>query len=202
MFVPPIYTIYNCTVSGSLPGSPSPPKLLSLPRKRDNVACRNVSSLCRNLPIVKKPPISPHAPKAKMRAMSTIRDVAQKAGVAISTVSAVINRSAPTSAAVVARVEQAIAEIGYAPQRAAQTLRSGRSRFHRADRAGHYKPTFFHAGAHRGERVPSRRLHDVPLQYRRERRPRDAHPQDDAHAARGRFDSSSRHARAPSMVVG
>ena len=60
--------------------------------------------------------------------MSTIRDVARKAGVAISTVSAVINRSAPTSAAVVARVEQAIAEIGYAPQRAAQTLRSGQSR--------------------------------------------------------------------------
>ena len=60
--------------------------------------------------------------------MSTIRDVAKKAGVAISTVSAVINRSAPTSAAVVARVERAIADIGYAPQRAAQTLRSGRSR--------------------------------------------------------------------------
>jgi DNA-binding LacI/PurR family transcriptional regulator len=60
--------------------------------------------------------------------VSTIRDVASRAGVAISTVSAVINRSAPTSAAVVARVEQAIAEIGYMPQRAAQTLRSGRSR--------------------------------------------------------------------------
>jgi LacI family transcriptional regulator len=60
--------------------------------------------------------------------VSTIRDVARKAGVAISTVSAVINRSAPTSAAVVARVEQAIAEIGYMPQRAAQTLRSGQSR--------------------------------------------------------------------------
>ena len=60
--------------------------------------------------------------------MSTIRDVAQRAGVAISTVSAVINRSAPTSAAVVARVERAIAEIGYTPQRAAQTLRSGRSK--------------------------------------------------------------------------
>ena len=60
--------------------------------------------------------------------MSTIKDVAKKAGVAISTVSAVINRSAPTSAAVIARVEQAIAEIGYAPQRAAQTLRSGQSR--------------------------------------------------------------------------
>ena len=38
------------------------------------------------------------------------------------------NRSAPTSAAVIARVEQAIAEIGYMPQRAAQTLRSGQSR--------------------------------------------------------------------------
>ena len=60
--------------------------------------------------------------------MSTIRDVAHKAGVAISTVSAVINRSAPTSADVIARVERAVAEIGYAPQRAAQTLRSGRSR--------------------------------------------------------------------------
>jgi DNA-binding LacI/PurR family transcriptional regulator len=60
--------------------------------------------------------------------LSTIRDVARKAGVAISTVSAVINKSAPTSADVVTRVERAVAEIGYAPQRAAQTLRSGRSR--------------------------------------------------------------------------
>jgi DNA-binding LacI/PurR family transcriptional regulator len=59
--------------------------------------------------------------------LSTIKDVARRAGVAISTVSAVINRSAPTSADVVERVERAIAEIGYAPQRAAQTLRSGRS---------------------------------------------------------------------------
>jgi LacI family transcriptional regulator len=60
--------------------------------------------------------------------VSTIKDVARRAGVAISTVSAVVNRSAPTSAAMVARVEQAIAEIGYMPQRAAQTLRSGQSR--------------------------------------------------------------------------
>jgi LacI family transcriptional regulator len=60
--------------------------------------------------------------------VSTIKDVAKRAGVAISTVSAVINRSAPTSAGVVERVERAISEIGYAPQRAAQTLRSGRSR--------------------------------------------------------------------------
>jgi len=64
---------------------------------------------------------------SRIGAVSTIRDVAQRAGVAISTVSAVINRSAPTSADVVTRVERAIAEIGYAPQRAAQRLRSGRS---------------------------------------------------------------------------
>jgi DNA-binding LacI/PurR family transcriptional regulator len=60
--------------------------------------------------------------------VATIRDVARRAGVAISTVSAVINRSAPASDAVIARVEQAIAEIGYTPHRAAQTLRSGQSR--------------------------------------------------------------------------
>ena len=60
--------------------------------------------------------------------MATIRDVARRAGVAISTVSAVVNRSAPTSAEVVARVEQAIAETGYLPQHAARTLRSGQSR--------------------------------------------------------------------------
>jgi DNA-binding LacI/PurR family transcriptional regulator len=60
--------------------------------------------------------------------MATIRDVARRAGVAISTVSAVINRSAPASEVVIARVEKAIAEIGYMPHGAAQTLRSGQSR--------------------------------------------------------------------------
>jgi DNA-binding LacI/PurR family transcriptional regulator len=60
--------------------------------------------------------------------VATIRDVAKRAGVAISTVSAVVNRSAPTSEAVVARVQRAIAEIGYAPDKAAQSLRSGQSR--------------------------------------------------------------------------
>ena len=60
--------------------------------------------------------------------MATIKDVAKRAGVAISTVSAVINRSAPTSDAVVLRVERAIAEIGYTPHGGAQSLRSGQSR--------------------------------------------------------------------------
>ncbi len=60
--------------------------------------------------------------------MSTIKDVAKRAGVAISTVSAVINRSAPVSEDTIARVEAAVAEIGYTPHGAAQSLRSGRSR--------------------------------------------------------------------------
>jgi LacI family transcriptional regulator len=60
--------------------------------------------------------------------VSTIKDVAKRAGVAISTVSAVINRSAPVSEETIAKVEAAIAEIGYTPHGAAQSLRSGRSR--------------------------------------------------------------------------
>lgn len=60
--------------------------------------------------------------------MSTIKDVAKRAGVAIATVSAVINRSAPVSEETIQRVDQAIAEIGYTPHGAAQSLRSGQSK--------------------------------------------------------------------------
>lgn len=60
--------------------------------------------------------------------MATIKDVARQAGVAISTVSAVINRSAPVSEDVIARVEAAIAAIGYLPHGGAKALRSGDSR--------------------------------------------------------------------------
>ena len=60
--------------------------------------------------------------------MSTIKDVAKRAGVAISTVSAVLNRSAPVSEETVTKVEQAVAAIGYVPHGAARSLRSGQSR--------------------------------------------------------------------------
>jgi DNA-binding LacI/PurR family transcriptional regulator len=60
--------------------------------------------------------------------LATIKDVAKRAGVAISTVSAVLNRSAPVSEETIARVEAAVAAIGYMPHGAAQSLRSGRSR--------------------------------------------------------------------------
>lgn len=60
--------------------------------------------------------------------MATIKHVAKHAGVAISTVSAVINRSAPVSEDTIARVNAAIEATGYTPHGGAQSLRSGRSR--------------------------------------------------------------------------
>lgn len=59
--------------------------------------------------------------------MATIKDVARRAGVAISTASAAINRSAPVSDEVLAKVADAIRETGYIPHAAARSLRSGRS---------------------------------------------------------------------------
>lgn len=59
--------------------------------------------------------------------MATIKDVAKRAGLAISTVSAVINRSAPVSGDAISRVEAAVAEVGYVPHGGARSLRSGRS---------------------------------------------------------------------------
>lgn len=59
--------------------------------------------------------------------MATIRDVAKAAGLAISTVSAVINRSAPVSDDAIKRVELAIESVGYIPNGAARSLRSGKS---------------------------------------------------------------------------
>jgi DNA-binding LacI/PurR family transcriptional regulator len=60
--------------------------------------------------------------------MATIKDVARRAGVAISTVSAVLNRSAPVSEDVIRKVGEAIAEVGYVPHGGARSLRSGNSR--------------------------------------------------------------------------
>lgn len=60
--------------------------------------------------------------------MPTIKDVAKRAGVAISTASAAINRSAPVSEDVIAKVNEAVKAIGYVPHGAAQSLRSGQSR--------------------------------------------------------------------------
>ncbi|PZM15078.1 LacI family DNA-binding transcriptional regulator [Rhizobium tubonense] len=60
--------------------------------------------------------------------MATIKDVAKLAGVAISTASAAINRSAPVSEEVIAKVEAAVRDIGYVPHGGARSLRMGQSR--------------------------------------------------------------------------
>ena len=56
-------------------------------------------------------------------AMSTIRDVAERAHVSTMTVSRVLNRSGYISAETRARVEHAIAELGYVPNSLARSLR-------------------------------------------------------------------------------
>jgi DNA-binding LacI/PurR family transcriptional regulator len=60
--------------------------------------------------------------------VTTIRDVAQLAGVSTMTVSRVINRSGYASEAVRRRVDRAVAELGYVPNAVARQLRSKRTR--------------------------------------------------------------------------
>jgi LacI family transcriptional regulator len=59
--------------------------------------------------------------------MSTIHDVAKRAGVAPITVSRVINNSGYCSAEIRERVEKAVAELGYVPNLLARSLRSKRT---------------------------------------------------------------------------
>ena len=59
--------------------------------------------------------------------MTTIRDVAKAAGVSTATVSAVVNGTAYVSPQLRARVQAAVGHLNYAPSRAAQSLKSGRS---------------------------------------------------------------------------
>ncbi len=60
--------------------------------------------------------------------MATIRDVAKRAGVAISTVSLALNGKGPISADTRARIESAAEDLGYSPSAMAQSLRRGRNK--------------------------------------------------------------------------
>ena len=60
--------------------------------------------------------------------MSTISDVAKRAGVSTMTVSRVVNGTGYTSAETRARVEAAIEELGYVPNALARQLRSKRTK--------------------------------------------------------------------------
>lgn len=59
--------------------------------------------------------------------MAGIRDVAEAAGVSVSTVSQVLTRKRPVAPATRARVEEAIARLGYRPHPGASQLRGGRT---------------------------------------------------------------------------
>ena len=59
--------------------------------------------------------------------MTTIRDVARRARVSTTTVSHVINGTRRVDAATAARVEAAIAELGYRPNALARSMRRGRT---------------------------------------------------------------------------
>jgi LacI family transcriptional regulator len=58
---------------------------------------------------------------------ATVRDVARRAGVSAMTVSRVVNRQAGVSAETRARIEAAIAELNYAPNKVASGLTSART---------------------------------------------------------------------------
>ena len=60
--------------------------------------------------------------------MAGVKDVAERAGVSLGTVSNVLNRPDRVSPATRRRVEQAMADLGFVRNEAARHLRSGRSR--------------------------------------------------------------------------
>jgi LacI family transcriptional regulator len=66
----------------------------------------------------------------------SIRDVATQAGVSVGTVSNVLNRPELVAPATRARVEEAIAALGFVRNESARQLRAGRSR----GRAGRGQP--------------------------------------------------------------
>ena len=74
------------------------------------------------------PPRRPGPVDEDGEAVTTLVDVARRAGVSTMTVSRVINGSGYASAAVQARVNQAIAELGYMPNVLARQLRSSRTK--------------------------------------------------------------------------
>jgi DNA-binding LacI/PurR family transcriptional regulator len=57
----------------------------------------------------------------------SLKDIAQRAGVSVATVSNVVNGYRPVGAATRLRVQQAIDELGYSPNLSARHLRSGRT---------------------------------------------------------------------------
>lgn len=71
---------------------------------------------------------SASAPKSRSRGRVTLADVARRAGVGTMTASRAISQPGMVSAELRARVEQAVRDLGYVPNRAARALASSRSK--------------------------------------------------------------------------
>ncbi len=123
--------------------------------------------------------------------MATIKDVAQMAGVAISTASAALNRSAPVSDEVIAKVEAAVREIGYVPHGGARSLRMGRSRLIGLILPDITNPHFAKVAKVVESACLSAGYMVAVYSTERGSRSRAANPDDDAHAAGRRVDHHS-----------
>src|SRR5258708_39359442 len=90
----------------------------------------------------------------------TVYDVAKKAGVSYQTVSRVINGSPHVSAKTLQRVQEAIRQLDYQPNKAAQMLVTGRSYTLQVVTAGlgHYGPPPMIVGAERASKKLRYRL--------------------------------------------
>ena len=136
--------------------------------------------------------------------MSTIRDVAQRAGVSTMTVSRVINRSGYTSTETRVRVERAIADLGYVPNAVARHLRSKRTKTIALVLSDITNPFFTTiARGRRGRRRPARVRRHV-LQHGRvpdrgDRLPPDAAPAPGRRRAAGAGGQLGRAAAAPAL---
>lgn len=68
-----------------------------------------------------------HSNRTRIEKKPTLKDVAREAGVAVSTVSYVINNSSPISKEVKKRVFDVIEKLGYLPNSSAKAMRTGKS---------------------------------------------------------------------------
>lgn len=91
------------------------------------------------------------SPKSLSAKATKITDVAQWAGVSVTTVSMVLNGKGRISPATAERVQQAIRALDYVPNSAAANLRSQQSNPGRVDPCGHHRPLLYR-GDRRGER--------------------------------------------------
>ena len=107
---------------------------------------------------------------------ASVKDVAAAAGVSLGTVSNVLNRPDRVSGPTRARVEQAMADLGFVRNESARQLRAGQSRTARLRHARRRQPVLHRRRPRHRERGGGQRALAVPLQQQQRRRPRGRAP--------------------------